>query len=242
MTTTRPHLSRELEEAFRSLIHGGEWPKGQKIPSESALQRSYGASRGTVRKALDALRADGLIYGSQGRTPVVRHNSSEQSAHLLGSFTAWARSAGRTPGQRTLEVTKRAAGDDVGGALQVPAGELVVFVRRLRLLDGEPAMLEDSAFAMAAGRHLLNFDTDSGSIYARLAACGAGVYTARHTLEAVPADAAQAEVLDCRPGAPLLRDRRIGTDCEGRIVEYSMDSYLSDRVSLTLDNQIHPAP
>lgn len=60
-------LFEQLAAILRGKIENGEWPPGRKIPSELALQQTYGVGRGTVRKALAQLRGEGLIVTFDGR-------------------------------------------------------------------------------------------------------------------------------------------------------------------------------
>jgi GntR family transcriptional regulator len=60
-------LWRQLSELLRAQIESGELPAGRPVPSEATLVQRYELSRGTVRKALDALVKNGLIRRVQGR-------------------------------------------------------------------------------------------------------------------------------------------------------------------------------
>lgn len=56
-------LRRHLAEALRA----DRWRPGEKLPTERALGEQYGMARNTVRRALDALEAEGLIERHVGR-------------------------------------------------------------------------------------------------------------------------------------------------------------------------------
>ncbi|HZQ87169.1 MAG TPA: GntR family transcriptional regulator, partial [Acidimicrobiales bacterium] len=51
---------------LRRRMAAGEFVPGRLLPSESELSEAYGASRVTIRKALDALRGEGLVDARQG--------------------------------------------------------------------------------------------------------------------------------------------------------------------------------
>jgi len=106
----------------------------------------------------------------------------------------------------------------------------------VRLLDGEPVMVERATFVEPVGRLLFDFDPDSGSIYAYLTAEGVDLRSARHTFDAVPAGELDAEFLGLPAGAPLLRERRRATSADGTPLEYGDDRYRPDRVTFTIDN------
>lgn len=229
-------LHASVASDLRARILSGEFAEGASLPSEAQLVQAYGASRGTVRTALQALRREGLIGGGQGRPPTVRTAVPGQPFESLLSFSAWARKIGRTPGQRTVEIARRAAAEEVATALGLPAEAAVIEVLRVRSLADEPVMVERSCFVEAVGRLLFDFDPDSGSIYAHLAHCGIDLHSARHTIDAVAADDLDADLLGIPVGSPLLRERRRATAADGTPIEFSDDRYRPDRVTFTIDN------
>ena len=236
LVAVEPPLHRRLADALRQRIATGELAVGQALPSEAALCREVGASRGPVRQALATLRAEGLIGGGRGRPPVVRAQPVPQSFETLLSFSRWAEQSGRRPGQRTLEIARRPARGEAADALGLDEGEPVIELLRLRLLDGRPAMLERTSFAEPVGRLLFDFDTDSGSLYAYLTERGIELAVARHVFDAVAADATDAELLGVAEGAPLLRERRHTTSAAGEPLEFSDDRYRPDLVTFTIEN------
>lgn len=60
-------FAEQVADALREKITSGEWPPGHKLPGEVTLAQTYGVARGTVRAALDLLRAEGRIVTFTGR-------------------------------------------------------------------------------------------------------------------------------------------------------------------------------
>ena len=234
--TAALHLA--IAETLREQIRSGQLVVGAAVPSESQLCAQWNASRGPVRQALATLRAEGVIAGGRGKPPVVCTPSVGQPFDTLLSYSAWARSIGRTPGQRTLELALRRADDVIADRLHIDEGQNVVQVLRLRFLDGERTMLERSTFVEHVGRALFDFDCDSGSLWAYLQSRGARFSTATHVIDAVAADPVDAQQLGVAEGAPLLRQQRSARNADGELVEYSDDRYLPGIVSFTLENTI----
>lgn len=230
-------LHETLRAEFLRRIEDGRWPEGSPIPSESRLCEEFGVSRGPVRQALSALREGGHVSGGQGRPPVVIRAASSQSIDVFVSFSEWAQSAGREPGQRTLELSRRIAGETLAEALRVGQDDNVVTLLRQRLLDGEPAMVERTAFVEDVGRLLFDFDPDRGSIFRHLSEQGVTLEHAAHVIDAVGADAVDADLLGVPVGAPLLRERRTTYDADNRVVEFSDDRYLPDRANFVVTNR-----
>ncbi|MFF0250366.1 GntR family transcriptional regulator [Streptosporangium sandarakinum] len=236
-------LHERIASDLRRRIVSGELPVGAAVPSESQLCEEWGASRGPVRQALAALRAEGLVGGGRGKPPVVRSQAISQPFETFLSFSRWARGMGRTPGQRTLEIARRPASPEASDALGLDEGEPVVQVLRLRLLDGLPTMIERTTFVWPVGRLLFDHDCDSGSVFAYLSSQGVDLSVARHVIDAITADDTDAALLKISPGAPLLRERRRTSSATGEPIEYSDDRYRPDIVSFTIENsqQAHPA-
>jgi GntR family transcriptional regulator len=236
-------LHRDVADELRRQILSGDLAVGEALPSEARLCQEWGASRGTVRQALATLRAEGLIGGGRGVPPVVRSRQLSQPFESFLSFTRWALMIGRQPGQRTLEVTRRPAQVAVADALGIDEGESVVQLLRLRLLDGEPAMIERASFPIDVGIPLLTADLDTHSIYDTLLAAGVDLSSAHHSFDAVAADETDADLLGVVVGAPLLRERRHAHAASGEVVEFSDDRYRPDLVTFTVVNaqESHPA-
>ncbi|NEB82302.1 GntR family transcriptional regulator [Streptomyces sp. SID14478] len=231
-------LHRRLGAEFRRRIETGEWPEGLPVPSEAQLCEEFGTSRGPVRQALAQLRTEGHLVGGRGRPPVARRGTPSQPFASLMSFTQWAHSIGRTPGQHTVEVARRRAGADVAARLGLDEGAPVVDLVRLRHLDGVPAMVERSTFVLDVGAHLFAVDPDGGSVYEALTSRGVDLHHARHTIDAIAADADDAGLLKTAPGQPLLRVRRLAYTGDGTPVEYADDRYLPSMATFTIENTV----
>jgi GntR family transcriptional regulator len=223
---------------LRARISSGALAPGAAVPSEAELSAEFGVSRGTVRQALSALRSEGLITGGRGRRPVVARPALSQSFDQMVSFTAWAQRLGRVPGARTLELARRPCSAPVAVALGLEPRTPVFEYTRLRLIDGEPVMVEQCTFVEDVGRLLLDFDLDGGSVYGQLSARGIALAEAEQEISAVGAGAELAELLGVARRTPLLQVRRRVFAPDGAPVELSLDSYLGDRISLTVHNRV----
>lgn len=233
---TTPARHEHVAAELRHRITRRVYEIGQSLPTESVLCAEFGVSRGPVRQALSTLRNEGLIRLSRGKPAVVRSHDATQTLDTFTPFTQWAQRTGRTAGSRTIEVARRRASEAAVVALGLEADDFVVEVLRVRLLDGEPAMIERSTFVEAVGSLLFEFDTDTGSITDYLGGRGVFYDSMEHVLDAVAAGNVDAENLGVEPGSPLLRERRTSRDPQGAVFEFADDRYRPDLVAFSIVN------
>ncbi|WP_442582962.1 FadR/GntR family transcriptional regulator [Mesorhizobium sp. ASY16-5R] len=62
----RPKLSERVVAALRAQVLSGEFPVGQKLPTETQMTEAFGVSRTVIREAIATLAADGLVEPRQG--------------------------------------------------------------------------------------------------------------------------------------------------------------------------------
>ncbi|MFC7328045.1 GntR family transcriptional regulator [Marinactinospora rubrisoli] len=68
----------QIADVLRRRVTDGELPAGTPLPSESALGEEFHVARSTIRRALAALEADGLIHTLPGRGRVVSGPDDER--------------------------------------------------------------------------------------------------------------------------------------------------------------------
>ncbi|KUN77005.1 GntR family transcriptional regulator [Streptomyces griseoruber] len=229
----------EIADALRRAIDREEYTVGARLPAETDLAARYGVSRGTVRQAVAALTAEGLIGSRQGARRVVLASRRSQSFAELRSFAEWARAMGREATGQVVAQQYQPAGHEDAVRLQLPLGTPVLHVLRVRGLDGEPVLLERTVYADWISPAVEPIEPDCPSVTQRLLDDTGLVFAyGEHVIDAVAAGAQDAELLGVRRTSPLLRVRRVTTTHEGRPVEWSDDRYRSDAVSFSVHNSI----
>src|SRR6266702_1662693 len=63
----RPVAYRTLAAQIRDAIRNGDYADGRQLPTEEQLAASYSVSRQTVRRAMQDLVSEGIIYRVAGR-------------------------------------------------------------------------------------------------------------------------------------------------------------------------------
>jgi GntR family transcriptional regulator len=220
----------QIEERLAERIESGDLAVGERLPPERELAEWLGVSRMTVRQALGALSARGLVERGVGRGTFVRapgkivHNLSG----ALG-FTAQLGRQGLAAGATVISAAEREAPDAVAAALELEPGAAALRIQRVRSVSGRPLAIEDTWLPAARFPGLLERDLD-GSLYALMRDdYGLEPSEAVERLEPVVARAGEARLLDVPEGAPLMLVERVAR-AEGQVpVEFARDRHRGDR-------------
>ncbi|MEQ1950278.1 FadR/GntR family transcriptional regulator [Mesorhizobium sp. CN2-181] len=78
----RPKLSERVVSALRAQVLSGEFPVGQKLPTETQMTEAFGVSRTVIREAIATLAADGLVEPRQGAGVFVRERPAQAFSSL----------------------------------------------------------------------------------------------------------------------------------------------------------------
>lgn len=223
-----------IEADLRHAIAAGEWPVGERLPSEGQLCGRYGVSRMTVRQALDRLAVAGLVAKHQGVGTFVARSKTERVASRLLGFREDALAHGQRPTTRVLSAQLTAVGDVDAHRLGLDPADMVLRVMRLRATDGEPIALNEVVVAPAWVPALTDLDFTQSLYDGAARLLGVEVGRADQTVEAVHPPTGAAELLGVRPTDPLLRITRTTFLADGRLLGLTRSHYRGDRYFLSL--------
>ena len=151
---------RQLLQLLRTQILSGELSAGERLPTEEELSRTYGLSRGTVRKAIEQLCAEGLVRTEQGSGSYV---SSAHPNAVPFRFTNCPSAEATVFRVVTREVIPATMA--IAEHLIVPLGEPLIHIARLRLQDEEIVGYSERFLPRALCPDLLEEDLEQPSIH-----------------------------------------------------------------------------
>ena len=237
-----PH-HRRIEQVLRERIVAMQ--PGDRLPSDAELVAEFGVSRMTARNAMQRLAAEGLVARHPGRGTFVAEPATHRRTDRLMTFSSEMLRRGRVPSSRLLARSIRPSTRAEATALALAPGEPVVEVRRIRLADQEPIALETAILVASCAQAVLAADLEHGSLHAAISAGGQSLRSGTGTVGAAAATAEDARLLDLRRGDPLLVERRVIVDDDGRRIESTESRYPADRyaldVSFEVENQTEDA-
>jgi GntR family transcriptional regulator len=224
-------LYRQIKDLLVQALDRGDWKPGEVIPSETELALRFQVSQGTVRKAVDELAAENLLFRRQGKGTFV---STHHEARVRFRFLRLAPNQGEAqPAESHILDCKRVrASAEIARALDLKTGDAVIAIRRLLSFASVPTVVDDiylpGALFKGLTAELLN--GYSGPLYGFLETeFGISMVRAEEKLRAVSADAEMSVLLGIPKDTPMLKVDRISFTYADRPVELRMGHYVTDR-------------
>lgn len=215
-----------LRLAIEKAIRDGVLSPGDTLPSERSIAALCGVSRPTVRKALDALSHADVIERRMGLGSFIAIKTIVLSD--LDSFSDRVRASGSTPSSQWISA-RAVVNPTIAARLDLRPSEKIAELRRTRLVDDEPVMVESSYLDLGRFPWLLDMPDLGDSLYKQLRDL-AGVEMASVDETVAPALAGHyAAQLQCQPNQPVLRRELLAFDRIGRPVEHSVGVVRGDR-------------
>ena len=213
-------------------IHKGVYKEGDKLPTEMQLCDQYDVSRMTVRKALEKLIEHGWLYRIQGSGNYVKRDVSRKS------YSGDTKTFGLTQYLNDKKIESKMirfdvllADKDLSNKLYCKIGDMIYYVERLRIVNGEPYVLEKSFFLEKYVRGL-NERIIKSSIYSYVEnELGYKIQQSTDDIKARGATPEEAEILECETGAALLTNESTVYLDNGQIFEYSRDMHRGDKAN-----------
>lgn len=217
------HIS--IRDDLRMRLSAGEWAAGERLPSETELAARYGVARMTIRQAIGALASEGAVIRRQGLGTFAAEGRPTRTVDLLLSFTEEMRRQGRQVETRLISAAVEQPPAAAREALQLGPSAAAVAVRRVRLVDGGPIVVQNSWLPYARFAGLAADPLLDGSLYAMLEArYGVRIMRARQAFTAATAGELDGAALGLQPCEPVLRIVRTTYDSSNLSIEFAMSA------------------
>jgi GntR family transcriptional regulator len=225
-------LFAQIEAQLRQRIVVNDLAAGSKLPSEAELEVEFGVSRITVRQALAALHAKGLIQKINGKGSFVTRPSDAPNLGPLTGFFDHMRAHGREALGKTLSVREVEAPAAVAEALKLPSGARVTAVTMVRSVDGKPLLYGIAWGPTELVNALVREDIETNDFMTLLESrLGFRMKNTHIETSAVPAGKLRARHLGIDPDAPVLRIRFTPHDVTDRALLHADMYFRGDSFS-----------
>lgn len=242
-----PLIKAAIADELRQQIVDGDLAPGDKLPTTAALMAKHGVARMTVRDAIGILKNEGLVvsrdrsgtYVRQLRRMTYRPQSDlvrRPDDVAKDMFLTEQETDGRRPRQ-TIEVAVVHPPAEVAQRLGVDDDELVVVRRRVRYLEDEPFLTNDSYFrhSMVEGTEIMSPTDIARGANKVLAEKGHVQEHARDEIVVRMPTGEEQQRLDLTPGVPVAHQITTGYDREGNALRVAITVLPGDRHVIVLE-------
>lgn len=167
------HIDREdhqklyvqLYEIIKKKIEGNEWSVGSQIPTEEELCKMFNVSRATVRTAVLELVRQGYLKRQQGKGTFIFRNIVSEGLAMLTNFKELFFEKGLDFSTNILARTVMMPVDDLDVKLEIQKDKHIIYIKRLRSIDNEPLLLQETYIPYHICPLLLEEDIEQNSLF-----------------------------------------------------------------------------
>ena len=207
-----------------------------KLPAEPELQKYYGVSRITIRRAIQDLENSGYVLKCQGKGTIVQNEKINLELQKLDSFSNEANIKGITNSSELISFENIIPDKKIKNKLNLLKNEEVYRLVRIRCINGKKIGLQICYIVNKYGIKLSKeqFEDKNASLYKILSENGITLETAEENIEAILSPTKVAELLEIDRNTALFYRERLTYDDKNRVIEYVEMYYRSDEYKYSI--------
>ncbi len=224
-----------IKNGIKEMIEEGHWQPGDVIPPEGELGEMFGASRISVRRAIEELVKEEVLEKEFGKTPRVKKVDVYKRLEQFVGLSKAQNDKNIKISNYIVRSEKLIPGNEVSEAFKLKNGEKVLMVKRIRYADGRPLCLQILYLNLNIcgdfdARNLVN-----QSLYDVLDEKGVHVVNSTQEISAVQMPEDAVKLLELSHDTNALLVKFLSYDENRNCVEYSKNYYVGARYSLTME-------
>ena len=221
----------QISQWLRTQIEEGVFEPEEKLPSENDLAKKFNVSRVTIRRALQSLESDEIIYRCQGLGSFVSDKRTPHNLVRLTDFNEDMAQAGLQASSKVHEFRVIEAPSWLLAPLELEKGTKVMQIDRLRLGNDEPVAFDSTWLPILYGQLLTEKKLRDSTIYSILEdEYDIQVIRGTYRFSADVADKSLAGELEVSTGTPLLVIERSTFTMGNKPVYFQRRYYRTDKV------------
>lgn len=226
-------LYQQLHDIILKQVQEDKYEVGDKIPSEEQIMEMYEVSRVTVRNAIKLLVEENVLVKKHGKGTFVAMPVYVESMSAGGSFTESGLQMKKIPTTQIISVTRESARKTVSRFLGIKEGTEIIQIKRLRLLDNEPAIYEIDSFRTDC-KFLEKIQLANSSLINILKNYGLHPTYFDNIIEIALADDSLSELLKVDHEEPLVKINQTVLDTNNEIIYFNEQFVKSDVYKVTI--------
>ncbi|MCD2255103.1 GntR family transcriptional regulator [Agrilactobacillus fermenti] len=225
----------EIHNRIRKDIESGKWQVGQRIPAERDLAETFGVSRMTLRQAIKTLVDEGILERHVGSGTYVASQKVQEKMSGITSFTDLMQAQGKVPSSKTISYHMASPTLSEIERLELPDGNQVLRMERIRYADGVPISFETAAVPADLIEGFSKEEVTASLYHALETKGGYRLGGAQQTVSATLASERIADYLKVKRNDAILKLRQVSFLDSGRPFEYVRTEYVGDRFEFYLE-------
>lgn len=232
---------QEISAALKQKFTSGDYAPGDLLPDQEQLAQEFETTRMTIRKAIQSLVVEGVVYTKRGAGTFLRKDYNPEANTMeslidkpLGATKTY---SGRQVTSKVLGLEARLPTKEEQERLIIGPGEAVYVIRRIRYVDGQVYAYEHTI--MPTKIATITPKVLAGSVYKHLAdEKHLRIAGSHRKVFAVKATEEDVEALGATLGDPVLVIDQVSYTEEGEPFEFSVTHFPYETSSVVADIEI----
>lgn len=216
---------------LQARIENEEYKAGQQLPLEKEMCTTYGVSRITIKRAVDELVKKGLVVKRRGSGTFVKTMDEQDIRDIsrAGQFSGFSATFKDHDVQtKVLKFDIVHPTQEIATKLQISTEDFVYDIRRVRILDGKPLVIEYTQMPIQVipGLKMPSVET---SIYSYIQdELHLRIQSAHRIVRALMPTEEEKKYLEIEGVLPILEISQVAFLSDGRAFEYSVAHHRGD--------------
>lgn len=211
-----------IADQLKKRINSGEFGLRQPLPAEHLLASEYQVSRMTIRRAIDCLVSELLVERRHGSGNFVVNKEVIHENKGLHSLSEQAQKSQKCLTSRVIKFTMMPAPASIARHLQIPYGESVYYIVRIRYLDEWAIHYEESYLPVKLYPTLSIAHMEHSKFAYIEQEAGFVIEGNSFTFQPFLTTPSVARYLHVNEGTPLLQITSISHSPDGTVLDFSM--------------------
>lgn len=227
----------QIYESLKKDVANKIYKTGDKLPSENHLSKRFEVNRHTVRRALQILKNEGILFSKRGSGVIVQDSKFKYKIGKRVRFSQNITNENYIPKTKIIRSEIRKASKIEADNLKINSRDEILLIETTGKINNIPTILTKRTIPNKRFPSFLEIFQKELSVTQTLKLLGINDFVRSNTnIIAELADSIQANLLNCKINSPLLKTTYVNQDLNSIPIEYSQTWFVGERIQLTLED------
>jgi len=227
----------QIYESLKKDVANKIYKTGDKLPSENHLSKRFEVNRHTVRRALQILKNEGILFSKRGSGVIVQDSKFKYKIGKRVRFSQNITNENYIPKTKIIRSEIRKASKIEADNLKINSRDEILLIETTGKINNIPTILTKRTIPNKRFPSFLKIFQKELSVTHTLKLLGINDFVRSNTnIIAELADSIQANLLNCKINSPLLKTTYVNQDLNSIPIEYSQTWFVGERIQLTLED------